>query len=508
MAFNLKTKENMFTKIKFSLIALVAFGMVMQGCSKDKILELRPEFSLDALENPSNIDQVEQVLLGAYSRFRNAYYFSSGSGTGAGWAIMPDVMSDNLYETNETLANSRTMADWLYQPNTDQVAGMYTAPYSVIAAANIVLRDIDKFTTAANQKKANRIKGQAFAIRAMAHFDLFRYFAPKYDRNSTTDLAVAYVKEFLVSTANQPARLNNKEFYDDLFADLSQATTLLADVDATINPSSKTSRPYIDLAAVYAIQARAYLYAQMWNEAITASTNAINLRPLASESAFAGMYTQASAGETIWNVQVESGQSGPTYLIYFPAQQRSYFRPAPEVADTTGLVGLIKANDVRYNTYFSTVNSSISRGLSVTKYRGKGTQTDGAANFIAFKTGEMYLIRAEARARNNQEALALQDLNDLRNARITGNLPLVGLTGQTLLDAIANERRRELVAEGHRFFDLKRTTRTIQRGATCGTSVSPSGACSLAPTAREWALPIPETVLRANANMVQNPGYE
>ncbi|NTS40855.1 RagB/SusD family nutrient uptake outer membrane protein [Flavisolibacter sp. BT320] len=504
----------MFSKIKRSLIALAVIGMAMQSCSKDD-LELRPEFSLDALENPSSLEQVEQVLQGAYARFRItalpdrtiSSYYSSGSGTGAGWALMPDVMSDNLYETNETLANSRTMADWLYQPNTDEVENMYAAPYTVIAAANIVLRDVDKFTTAENQKKANRIKGQALAIRAMAHFDLFRYFATKYDRNSTSDLAVAYVKEFLVSTSNQPARLSNKDFYDNLFADLTAAQGLLSDVDATINTSA-VSRPYFDLAAVYALQARAYLYAQQWTEAITASTNAINLRPLASRTAFAGMYTEAAAGEIIWNVQFESGQSGPTYLIYFPAQQRSYFRPAPEVAEVTGLLGLIKATDVRFDTYFSEINSNISSGLSVTKYSGKGTQTDGAANFVAFKTGEMYLIRAEARARSNQEGLALQDLNALRAARITGYLPVAGLTGDALLTAIANERRKELVGEGHRFFDLKRTTRTIQRGAACGnTQLSPSGACTLAPNAREWALPIPEVVLRANPNMRQNPGY-
>ncbi|HEV7333987.1 MAG TPA: RagB/SusD family nutrient uptake outer membrane protein [Flavisolibacter sp.] len=506
----------MFSKIKRSLIALAVFGIAMQSCSKDELLELRPEFSLDALENPSSMDQVEQVLQGAYARFRITAlpdrtltsYFSSGSGTGSGWALMPDVMSDNLYETNETLANSRVMADWLYQPNTDQIEDMYAAPYTVIAAANIVLRDVDKFTTADNQKRANRIKGQALAIRAVAHFDLFRYFAPRYDRNSTSDLAVAYIKEFLVSTSNQPARLNNKEFYDNLFADLTAAQTLLADVDAAINPASKPSRPYIDLAGVYAIQARAYLYAQQWNEAITAATNAINLRPLASQSAFAGMYTEANAGEIIWNIQFESGQSGPTYLIYFPAQQRSYFRPAPEVADATGLVGLIKTNDVRYDTYFSEVNSNISSGLALDKYRGKGTQTDGAANFIAFKTGEMYLIRAEARARSNQEGLALQDLNALRAARITGYVPAVGLSGDALLTAIAQERRKELIGEGHRFFDLKRTTRTIQRGSTCGdVQVSPSGACTLGPNAREWALPIPEVVIRANPKTVQNPGY-
>jgi hypothetical protein len=495
----------MFNKIKLSIVSLATFSMLLLGCNKDRILELRPEFSLDAISNPSNMSQVEQVLLGAYARFRDANYYGSGSGTGAGWAIMPDIMSDNLYETNETLANSRAMADWVYQPNTGQVNSLYLAPYQVIAAANIVLRDVDKFTTATNQKQANRIKGQAYAIRAQAHFDLFRYFASTFTRNSTTDLAVPYAKEFIVSPTAQPARLNNQEFYDNLFADLAQAVTLLGDVDVAINPTSATSRPYIDLAGVYAIQARAYLYASMWTEAITASTNAINLRPLASSTAFSGMYTQTNAGETIWNIQVETGQSGPTYLIYFPAQQRTYFRPASEIADTTGALGLIKSTDIRYTTYFSRVNSNISRGLALTKYRGKGTATDGAANFIVYKTGEMYLIRAEARARSNQEAPALQDLNALRTAR--NATPHVGLIGAALLNAIADERRAELIGEGHRFFDLKRTTRTIQRGSTCGTSASPAGQCSLLPTRREWALPIPELAMRANKSLVQNPGY-
>jgi hypothetical protein len=490
-------------KIKQVFTVLVAVSM-LQACTKEEVIELTPQFSLDALTNPSSMDQVEQVLTGAYARFRAADYYSSSSGTGAGWAIMPDIMSDNLYETVQSLANSRTMADWLYNPNTVQIENMYAAPYGVIAAANIVIRDVDKFTTATNQTMGNRIKGQALAIRAMAHFDLFRYFASKYDRNSTSDLAVAYIKEFTVSTEARPSRLSNKEFYDALFADLSQAATLLANVDKPINPASGLTRPNLDLTGVQAIQARAYLYAGMWAEAIAASTSVINARPLASRSAFPGMYNQTSAGEIIWNIQVESGQSGPTYLIYFPAQGSTYFRPAPEVATVDGNSGLLQNNDVRYSTYFTNVGG----GLAVTKYKGKNGNADGSNNFIVFRTGEMYLIRAEARARSGQEGPALTDLNDLRAARITGYTPVSGLTGSALLSAIADERRRELIAEGHRFFDLKRTTRTITRGIACGnTTVSASGVCTLASSAREWALPIPEAVTTANGNAQQNPGY-
>ncbi|RXK60366.1 RagB/SusD family nutrient uptake outer membrane protein [Lacibacter luteus] len=489
--------------------ALIVFAAVatLQACTKKEVIELTPEFSLDALENPSSMKQVEEVLTGAYSRFRAADYYGSGSGTGAGWALMPDVLSDNLYEvTSETLANSRAMADWIYNQSTGQVYNLYQAPYNTIAVANIVLRDVDKFTNSTNQLKANRIKGQAYAIRALAHFDLFRYFGTSFDRNSTTALALGYTTEFTVSSALKPSRLSNKDYYDKLLADIGQAITLLGNIDQAINTASGLTRPYLDLNAAYAIQARIHLYAGNWAEAVTAATNALNGRPLANtQAAFSGMYNQTSRGEIIWNVQFEAGQSGPTFLVYFVTSSRNYFRPAPEVATVAGTSGLIQNNDIRYSAYFTPVGTG---GLGLTKYKGKGTATDGNANFPAIRSGEMYLIRAEANARlgGTNEVAALADLNNLRAARISGYVPVV-LSGTALINAIADERRRELVGEGHRFFDLKRTTRTIQRGSVCGTSVSAAGDCSLAPTDREWALPIHEQIRNANPNMVQNPGY-
>lgn len=192
--------------------ALILIGALTFQACQDDYVNLTPEFTLDAVNNPSNIDQVEQVLDGAYANFRAGDYYGSGSGTGGGAAIMPDVLSDNLYETVQSLANSRDMSNLQFQQNTAQITNIYNAMYKVISVANIVLRDIDKFTTPANQKRANRIKGQAHTIRALAHFDLFRYFAENYDRNSTTTLALNYSKKFEVSSAAKPPRVSNKVY--------------------------------------------------------------------------------------------------------------------------------------------------------------------------------------------------------------------------------------------------------------------------------------------------------
>lgn len=495
---------------KYLLLAFITVS-VIAGCTKKNLIDLNPEFVLDAVSNPSSIDQVEEVLAGAYTQIRSGSYY--GDGSGSGWSLMPDMMSDNLLETNESLSNYNRLTDWTYDADVALVSGMWEAPYRVIAHANIVLRDIDKFTNANNQGRANRLKGQAYALRAHAHFDLFRYFAVNYNRNSTTDLAVPYITDFAISTALKPGRINNKEFYDKLFSDLTNAVQLLGNVDAAVNPSA-VKRPNVDLAAAKAIQARAYLYAEMWTEAIQAATDVIALRPImAVTDDFAGMYNETTAGEIIWNAQFDANQGGPGGGTYFSQNNRSAFRPAADIATMSGITGLIQNTDIRYNAYFKTISgpNAVNR-LVVSKYRGKAALTDGNTNFPIYRTGEMYLIRAEARVRNTpaQEALALADLNTLRSNRFPVYVPLVGLTGQTLLNAIADERRRELFAEGHRFFDLKRTTRQITRTGDCGNvALSPAGACSLVPAAREWALPIPssETNVNGTIKAQQNPGY-
>lgn len=497
-----------------SAVMLIAV-FTLQSC-QDDFVNLAPEFTLDAVNNPSSIEQVEQVLNGAYANFRAGDYYGSGSGTGGGAALMPDVLSDNLYETIQTLANSRDMANLQFQQNTAQITNIYNSMYKVISVANIVLRDIDKFTTPANQKKANRIKGQAHAIRALAHFDLFKYFAESYNRTSTTDLALYYSKTFEVSTAAKPARVSNKVYYDELFADINAAQTLLADIDANVNQGFALTKPKIGLAAAHLLKARVSLYAGAgsYTDAITAASAGIAIAPalVSNQATFTGMYTEAATGEIIWNVQFDAGQSGPTFLAFFATNNRSYFRPALEIATVSGTSGLIRNNDIRYSAYFANVTptTEVPQALALTKYRGKGGVSNGNANFVAMKTAELYLIRAEAYAKGSpaQEALAMADLNTLRAARITGYVP-ESLTGAALIDAIADERRREFVGEGHRFFDLKRTTRTLTRGSTCGIlSQSPITKCSLTPTSREWSFPITETLSNANANLVQNPSWK
>jgi hypothetical protein len=139
-------------------------------------------------------------------------------------------------------------------------------------------------------------------------------------------------------------------------------------------------------------------------------------------------------------------------------------------------------------TYSTPFKYKMGRSSSTTEY------------IMVMRLAEQYLIRAEARAQQNNLAGAKSDLDAVRLR--------VGLSGVTvttkeaMLQAIAQERQLELFTEwGHRWFDLKRTgsmdsvmTRTT---AVKGTVWKP----------HFKVFPIPQTEIQANPNLVQNPGY-
>jgi starch-binding outer membrane protein, SusD/RagB family len=395
-----------------------------------------------------------------------------------------------LNETSESLGNYQTMSTWTYAEDEPNIAATWQAAYRVISQANLVLRDIDDFASS-DAGAVNRIKAQALAIRALAHFDLLRYWVEDYDRNSTKP-GIPYITVF--DYEQKPSRGTVKETYDHIETDLLQAKTLLnSGLDKTINA---TGRAYIDINGVNAILARVSLYSNQLDNAIQYSTLVINSIPLSTRTNFPNIWTDASTSEVIWSVSFNAGEGRIGDPVYFVPNNRSSYRPNP-----TLITMYDQVNDIRYSSYFQVRSNR----LVLSKYLAKAAQVsrpDGITNFKAFRTGEMYLIRAEAYARKGgaNEALALADLNTLRAARIAGFVAGTE-TGAALINAIALERRKELISEGHRWFDLKRTTKTINR-TNC------SVFCTLSSSSRAWTWPIPIGEINANPNILpQNPGY-
>jgi hypothetical protein len=477
----------------------IALLLLLSIVSCEKVVDKNPTHSATAENALKSIDDFETSLSAVYTSMRGVGYY------GRNQSALPDMMTDNLQQTAESLVNFLEVTDWLYTAQNATVAETWLAGWGVINNANIIINNIDKFATPTNQTKVNRIKGQAIAIRALAHFDLLKYFADNLDRNSTS-AGIPYITLSVLENSpasSKPSRLTVKEVYDAIYTDINTARTAFATIDVPINPS--TSRYRIDATGLNAIQARVALYAKDWPTAITASSAVINVLPLASRSVFPAIWRDQSISEVAFASLYNTGEflSRLAGDVFSPPINRSQFE-----GDNNLFLAIDEINDVRFGVnvrrgYATTATPVRGTGrLVVVKHLGKGTALDGVVDWKAFRTGEMYLIRAEARANSSQSALALDDLNTLRAARINGFVNGTE-TGSALTDAIALERRKELFMEGHRWFDLKRTIRSINRGAIS----SPTTQATLAPNNRSWVWPIPQGERDANPNMSQNAGY-
>ena len=491
-------------RFKQILISAGLSGALLLGAC-NKTLEVAPLFQKNGSQIFTTLQDYEYALTGAYGLFRQVGYLGSGGQTTSTWGLLPDMMADNLVRTAEDLANWQVQINWAYATDEDDLQVGWLAAYSVVNQANLVLRNIDRFA-AAEETRVNRIKGQALAIRAVAHFDVLRYWGESYDRNSTAR-GIPYVEA--PDFTNKPARLSVAETWNKIFADMEQAETLLGDVDAPVNGGN--ARAGIDQVAVQALLARMHLYAKNYARAEAYATKVIDARPLASREAFPNIWTDVSTAEVLWSVTYNAGEGSPTLGGHIASTNRNRYRPA---AAAEALYD--QANDVRFPSYFAARNLSGTPRRILWKHFGRpsadpansfqGKSRDNVVNWKMIRTGEMYLTRAEARAlQPGNEADALADLNDLRAARIADYVN-ESLAGPALLEAIATERRKELFGEGHRWFDLKRTSRTIDRGTDCGAG---SAECTLAPTAREWTWPIPQLEVDSNPSLgnQQTTGY-
>ncbi|KXX72072.1 hypothetical protein AVL50_02830 [Flammeovirga sp. SJP92] len=134
-----------------------------------------------------------------------------------------------------------------------------------------------------------------------------------------------------------------------------------------------------------------------------------------------------------------------------------------------------------------------SSGIRVAKYQfdhNGSSNGRGQVDIPLVRLGDVYLMRAEAKFRNNDVSGALSDINTLRTAR--GAKPLTSLTEEALF----NERGFEL------YWEMQRRTDMIRFGKFEDKWTEKS---SSDPNKRVF--PLPQTALDANLNLVQNQGY-
>ncbi len=464
--------------IYISMITSMAF---LASC--DGRLDIVPKDVIDAEIAVTSLEDLEDVLLGTYSTLRRDGLY------GESLFYLPDLMSDNLRVGDSNGGALRTEANWQYSAGDD--INTWEDSYTVIFRANTVINNIDRFEDGGQK---NRILGQALALRALSHFDLLRYYAPEYNRNSNA-LGVPIILAFEIG---KPARSTVSEVYDQILMDLLTARDALGDVD---EDPQEDGPFFFNLMAVNALLARVYLYAEQWEDAAGFASLVINSGALSDPDEYVSMWTDDADGEVLFSVVYTTPDDGRIATTLFDVSiTRSTFTITQDLADLYD-----RNNDIRYSTFIrENPDSNPGDDLFLpVKYPGRGGER-GLNNAKVFRMSEMYLIRAESNTNiPGMEKSALFDLNTLRAARIN-NYNNVSLSGAGLSDAIQEERRKELAIEGHRWFDLRRTSQNIRRGIDCrGLTVN----CTLDAGDTRFVFPIPQDEIFANENIIQNEGY-
>jgi len=450
----------------FSLLILTA------SCTK---LDLVPTDSISPDKAFRNISDINLGLLGGYALV-----------DGSTMNVVASVSDEATYPTENTVGNNDAFR-WIYTAANGSVTSNYVSYYMAIDRINRTLAGLDALTlTGADAATGARYRGELLALRAYFHFELLRNYASAYQ---TGALGVPYMK---VSIISYPARDNFETVVANAKADLVAAKALI--------PTTFTDKTRITKTAVSAIQARLALYEKNWGEAITYANEVIAAYPLATKAQFPGIWTDANDSEVIWKAKRVGTNDSRLGEFYFRQTGGIVlYAPAFKLINTFD-----KVNDLRYPAYikFDATRTGTKSQYLVNKYAGS-VAVPGLVDIKLFRTGEMYLIKAEAEAESTGDAAG--DLNALRAARINGYTNATFADKATLITAILDERYKELAFEGHRFFDLKRRNLPVQRLAA--DAVNASGAVTLPVTQAQYAFPIPAGEIAVNKQTVQNPGY-
>lgn len=478
----MKTIKNIYKSI-----VLVPLMILSVSCGDD-FLDLQPPLQVANEEFLLTVDDFQAAILGTYDQMQLADYY------GRYFILIPDIMGEDIKQ-NASANRGKEWAEYNGAPTTNQNEHreFWAEIYEIINMTNQMI-NAEFEPPASRVEEYDNILGQAYAVRALAHFDLVRLFAQTYSFTSdASHPGVPIVTEF--DSEARPARSTVAQVYEQIISDFDRAISLLN--------TTPENASIISLEAAQALLSRVYLYMGRFAEAEALATEVINSGrfELVAREDYANQFLEGNSSEAIFEIDfnladnIGSDHIGGMYKEtgygdYLPSQQ---------------LFALFDENDIRGTLFLDDDNldggiyaNAEGEGKRVNKYPSEGSNI-ATDNVPVIRLSEVYLIRAEARAKTGDVDGALADLNRIRER--AGIEPLTGLSGQALVDAVLEERRRELFAEGHRVFDITRNQQDLVR-TDC---TSPT--CTVTFPNDRFILPLPQEETDVNENIQQAPGY-
>lgn len=450
--------------MKSSIIHIVSVVMLISvSFSCDEVLEPKPVDILSdelVLNEPKDVPNVE---IGLYSSFR---------GILTNTVISGDFTADMLLH-NGTFSQYRELGTKQITSANASAAALWSNIYGAVYVANFIferLPEISGVTTA----QRNKTMGTAHFLRGLS------YFYGLYTFGGIPNVQTTSIEQ----NRNIP-RASKEDILELILNDYEAALELL--------PEEPVNAGFVSKDAVRAAMARYYLYIKQWSKAETFASAVINSGRYTLEPEFSSIVFDDFTDEAIFEIGYSISDD--------PGTLNNLFKSRREIIPSNQLV--VSLASAQSGTRFSSIEfnvnnlAGIDNGWTVSKY---GTADEDNNNVVVFRLGEMYLIRAEARANQNNVSGLNSAQSDINELRTRAKAPLVTILSQSqMLLTIEEERRMELAFEGHRWYDLVRTGRV--------TAVMTAFSPNWKSTYELW--PIPQTEIQNNPSLVgqQNPGY-
>ncbi|MCY4778817.1 RagB/SusD family nutrient uptake outer membrane protein [Sphingobacterium sp. UT-1RO-CII-1] len=310
--------------------------------------------------------------------------------------------------------------------------------YRPIYYANFCLEGLPKIEkTDINKAQYDRIKGTALFFRAYFYLKLLWTFSPAYDEaTSTTDLGIVLKEDTDFNTRS--VRSSVEEGYQKMLKDAQDALALLPVLSDIPTQPSKV--------AAHALLARAYLSMRKYDKALFHADETLKISDDLMD------YNKPEDGvETTATIPLQKYNKETIFYSEMNSYQSIFFMSSNGGRIDTVLYANFGENDLRRQFYFV---------KSGDYYQNRGIYT--GANFRYFSGlafDEVYLIRAECKARLNDMEGAMEDLNHLLQYRYDNKVAFlrkVAFDSKEALEIILLERRKSLIFRGLRLVDIKR----------------------------------------------------
>lgn len=473
----------------FALVALLS-------CTDDFVDVESPDENSEDFFNTE--DDYKDALIGAYDLLQSSYLN----------VMLGEIASDNTLAGGESATDAlgiQEIDDMRHTPINQELRNIWSWMYAGANRANYIMEFQDNIEFDGK----DQILAQARFLRSYYYFELIKWFG---DVPFKVDERIQFGDQFDLD------RTPKAEIYAQIEADLIYAAGIL--------PATQDEAGRVTKGAAQALLGKVYLYQEKFSDAATVLDQVIaGPYDLVSdyntifeqegenniESVFEIQYTdkegagfgclQCSEGNVAVGFNGIRNYSGPVFDSGF-----SFNVPTQKAVD------LFETGDLRKDvavldieTWSASNGSTYAVGHEHTGYYNRkyiarqGDLNTGDANltnpnnYRAIRFADVLLMAAEAYNRGGiDNALAQSYVN---RVRVRAGLSEITVLGDELTEAIYQERRVELLGEGHQFFDLVRTGRATQEidGFTSG---------------KNELFPIPSIEIQlAGDRWAQNPGY-